>query len=205
MNDTTQHDAASLNVENTTNVEPSIKFEDFTKVIPQELKSLYEKNGVKDFDSLKKDYEGFNSLKGKKGLVKPAENAPEDVKQAYQKQLFQELGVPEDGAYEYELPEIVKEEWVDQGFLDELAAVAADNGINKKAFQEVINKVYGKFGEMVSKAMESQSQEGLKKEWGDSFTENAQLANNIFKKPSIFTLLDVKGSLIDRGTLPNAA
>jgi hypothetical protein len=187
MTDTTQHTdgaitaTASLNVEGAPN-EPTIKFEDFTKVIPQELKSLYEKNGVKDFETLKKDYEGFNILKGKKGLVKPDDNAPEELKQAYQKQLFQELGVPENGEYEYELPEIVKEEWVDQTFLDELAAVAADNGINKKAFQEVINKVYSKYGEMVNEAMKGLSQDGLKKEWGDSFAENAQLANNMFKK-----------------------
>lgn len=180
MTDTAQHiDTANLDVEN---IQSTIKFEDFTKSIPQELKALYEKNGVKDFEGLKKDYEGFNSLKGKKGLVKPADDASDEVKQAYQSQLFKEIGVPENGEYEYELPETVKEEWVDQSFVDELAGIAADNGVSTKAFQEFISKVYGKYADMVNQAMEANSIEIVKKEWGDNFDDNLKLANTVLKK-----------------------
>jgi hypothetical protein len=177
MTDTTQL-GTDTQVSEANIAAPSIKYEDFISAVPPQLKELYEKNGVKDFDSLAKDYQGFVQLKGKKGLVKPSEDAPEEQKQAYQKELYKEFGVPENGEYEYELPESFKEEWVDKEFLDNLAGLAAENGIGAKAFQELITNIYG----YATKLYSANNTDAVKKEWGDAFEANFNMANNTFKK-----------------------
>lgn len=121
---------------------PSVSFDDFMKNVPENYRAVFEKNQVKDFETLGKSYEGLLSIKGKKGLIPPSENATEEERTAFQNELYKHIGVPEDGKYEYELSENIKEEYVDDEFVNHLAQIALDNGIPKKAFNELVNTIY---------------------------------------------------------------
>jgi hypothetical protein len=179
----TENNAAVVTTETTvtpeTNPTPSVNFDSFKSVAPKELVELFDKNGVKDFDTLNKSYTGLNSLIGKKGLMKPVEGAPEAEVKAYNEKLYEEIGVPKDGKYEYTIPEIVPPEAVSQEFLDKLSSKAAQNGVPAKAFQEIINEVYTAYGEMLNES--KPSLEGLKTEWGKDADTNIKLAHNFYK------------------------
>lgn len=157
-------------------------FGSFVEKAPTELKELFNKNGVKDFDTLAKSYNGLNSMLGKKGLVKPGEEASEAEKEAYTKSLYKEIGVPEDGKYEYALPEVFKTDFkdhVDQEFLDKLAGVAAQNGVNGKAMQAIVDTVMGEYADMLTESKGDFTT--LKTEWGNDFDTNVKLAHEAYK------------------------
>lgn len=121
---------------------PSLSFDDFMKNIPENYRAVFEKNQVKDFETLGKSYEGLLSIKGKKGLIPPSENATEEERTAFQKELHKYAGVPEDGKYDFELSENVNLDYVNDDFLNELATIAFKSGINQKGFGEIVNTIY---------------------------------------------------------------
>ena len=156
-------------------------FETFSSTAPKELQELFTKNGVKDFDTLSKSYSGLNSMLGKKGLVKPAEGAPEEEVKAYNDKLYNEyLNVPADGKYEYKIPETIPQEAVSQEFIDSLAATAKEIGIGKDKFQKVIDVIYDAYGKMLA-TQETPSLDTLQKEWGKDVEKNTQEAHAFYK------------------------
>jgi hypothetical protein len=178
MTDTTQLDTTIT----TDTTVPSIDFDTYLQAVPADLKELCIKNGVKDFDSQSKWVSNLNSLIGKKGLIKPAEDASEEDKKAYLNAIYKDLGVPETGEYEYGLPESIDAEKIDSAFIDDLASIAHENGVSNNAFNALINKIYGTYAEKLAEAQKNNSPEVLKETWGDKFEENFNLANNVFKK-----------------------
>ena len=121
-----------------------ISFEDYFNTIPEDKRTILSKNGVKDTDTLLSSYEGLLSLKGKKTapLNPPPENATDAEKAEFQKALYNHLGVPETGEYEFNTPEGVDAEIIDTEFVNALAGVASKNGINASGFQAIIDTIY---------------------------------------------------------------
>lgn len=166
-----------------------VDFSSYLNSLPDGDRELLQKNGVDSFEKQSKWINGLNTVLGKKGLVAPGEDATEEEISAYKQSLYKEIGVPEDGEYEFTLPEGTQEEYVSQEFLDELAGVAQEKGINNEAFQAVIDKIYSAYNEMISGALESQPNiDSLKSEWGINFDKNLKVASNFFNKVS-----DVEG------------
>lgn len=160
---------------------PVVDFDQFVSAAPKELQEAFQKNGVKDLETLTKSYNGLNSMLGKKGLIKPAEGASEDEIKAYKQSLYKEIGVPETGEYEFSLPEGIDDKYIDQKFLDELAGVAADNGVGATAFQAIIDKVMGAYKGMLDSAL-NPDYSGLQKTWGKEFDANMQAAKGFYDR-----------------------
>lgn len=167
-----------------TNTNSTPDFGSFVESAPNELKELFNKNGVKDFDTLAKSYNGLNSMLGKKGLVKPADDAPEAEKEAYTKSLYKELGVPEDGKYEYQLPEKFGPEGqykdhLDQDFQKGFEEIAARNGMTSKGVQELSDHIWNAYGEMIEESRGDFT--SLKTDWGNDFDNNVKIAHEAYK------------------------
>lgn len=143
-------DNLDTTIETTTPEAPQFTFDNFIQTYPEEKRAVFEKQGVKDFDTLHKSYEGLLGLIGKKGLIKPNDDAPEEQKTAYKEQLFKELGRPETPEYEFAIPEGIKEDLVSNEFTDGLADIAFKNGLSKEGFQDLINHIYTAYGQHVS-------------------------------------------------------
>jgi len=121
----------------TTEIAPSINFDDFKAALPETTRSLLDKAGVKDFETFDKDYTGLTSLIGKKGLIKPEEGAAPEVMAEYNKKLFAEIGVPEDGVYNVEAPEgWNNDNGLGQEVLDGLAELGLKNGLSTGAYKQ---------------------------------------------------------------------
>lgn len=176
--------AEQVYVEPTTGEAPKAEtpsFETFISTAPKELQELFSKNGVKDFETLNKSYNGLNSMLGKKGLIKPAEGASEEEIKAYNEKLYNEyLNVPADGKYEYKIPETIPQEAVSQEFLDTLSATAKDIGIGKDKFQKIVDVIYDAYGKMLS-TQETPSLDNLKQDWGKDVDKNIQEAHAFYK------------------------
>lgn len=146
--------------------EPNVTFEQYLSVLSEEDRGLLEKNGVDSFEKQVKWINGLNSLVGKKGLVKPADDASDEDKAKYKESLLNELGRPENGEYNFEVPETVPDEYVSDEFLNGLAKIGYENGMSTEAFQSMIDYIYDAYGETVNaiedikKQIEEQAKEG---------------------------------------------
>lgn len=155
-----------------------VSFDTFKEALPETTRNLFEKNGVRDFETLDKSYSGLNELIGKKGLIKPDDNAPDDVRAAYKRSLYKEMGVPEDGKYDFQVPEtFTAENEISQSMMDSLAKVGAEHGLSKDGFQNVVNVLGDVVGKLNTQAAEQFGTiDGLKEEWGDKFDDNTKKA-----------------------------
>jgi hypothetical protein len=136
--------------------EPQVKeissdsFNDYFNTIPDDKKEVLSKNGVKDTETLIKSYEGLLSLKGKKGILAPAETASDAEKTEYKSYLHKAIGVPENGEYNFDIPDGVNESTIKDDFVNKLANVSYENGISKNAFQQIINTIYPAYQEQIN-------------------------------------------------------
>lgn len=162
--------------EETTTTTPS--FDSFKEAMPETTREAFEKNGVSDFESLDKHYTNMNAMIGKKGLIRPEEGAGEEAMGEYNKSLFKEMGVPEDGAYTFDIPESWTEgSGITQGLMDNLAKLGLEKGISNDAFQGIVDTLGETVGKMTEQAAETfGTEEGLKGEWGDEFKANSDKA-----------------------------
>lgn len=141
---------ANLNVNGDTSKETNtFDFDSFINAIPEDSRDVFTKNGVKDIDTLAKSYKGLLEMKGKKGLVKPSDDAPDADKQAYRDALLNEMGRPEGGEYTFDIPDTVADEYVSDDFLNDLADTAYKNGMSQEGFSELINKMYTAYGKHI--------------------------------------------------------
>lgn len=149
-------------------------FEDFKAAIPETTREAFEKNGVNDFEALDKHYTNMNSLIGKKGLIRPDESAGEDALKAYTSGLYKELGVPENGEYEFNIPESWDENsGITQGLMDSLAKLGVETGISGKAYQGIVDVLGDTVAQMQNQSAELfGTAEALKEAWGDKFDAN---------------------------------
>lgn len=116
-----------------------LDFKTYSEGLSESHRKLLTKNGVDSFEAQEKWISNLNSMVGKKGLVAPDENASDEDKAAYREQLLNQLGRPEDGGYNFELPEGAREEVFQQEVVDKLATFAHKHGLNEQGFQEAVN------------------------------------------------------------------
>jgi hypothetical protein len=150
----------------------------------------------KDPNSLMKGYEGLVSKLGQNPIVKPKDDAPQDVKDAYYKSLKKELGAPDDvKAYEFQLPKDAPEGFVDTKQLEEMKQVFLDEGISPQAAQKILDKYLGMQlqgyeqlqSDQASKSEESINQ--LKKDWKGEYDGNLvkaqKFAENYYSEETV--------------------
>lgn len=172
--------SATANITETTpeqtSQESSFDFDSFINAVPEDQREVFTKNGVKDIDTLAKSYKGLLEMKGKKGLVKPADDAPDAEKEAYRESLLNEMGRPEGGEYVFDIPDTVADEYVSDDFLNDLADTAYKNGMSQAGFDELINKMYTAYGEHVKSINEWKTgiESKLKQDSTDDQTQTSQ-------------------------------
>ena len=128
---------------------PSFDFDNFLNAVPETDREVLTKNGVKDIDTLTKSYKGLLEMKGKKGLIEPSEDASDEEKTAFKESLLDKLGRPENGEYQFDIPDTVADEYVSDDFLNDLAETAYKNGMSQDGFNELINKMYSAYGKHI--------------------------------------------------------
>ena len=129
------------------NTEPQF-YEKFGGV---EFKELFENKKITDEQSLGKWALNANSLLGKKGIIPPSEEATDEERAEFNNQINQLRGVPENGEYEFDIPEGIPDEVIDnesgQAFRDDLAGLAQEYGMSPEGFQKLIDLIYGAYGQ----------------------------------------------------------
>lgn len=156
--------------------------------LPDDMKSNEALAGYKDKPAdLAKAY---LNTQGKlaTALVKPADDAPQEVKDAYSKQLREATGVPADvTGYEIAIPEGVP---VDEAFVANAKQWALDAGMGKEAFAQFAGKYIEAQKSYMEQAEQAHKQElasavsTLQKEWGPKYEENKRAALNAVEKLS---------------------
>lgn len=116
-----------------------LDFKTYAEGLSEAHRELLTKNGVDSFEAQEKWISNLNSMVGKKGLVAPDENASDEDKAAYREQLLDRLGRPEDGGYNFDLPEGAREEVFADETVNKLATFAHKHGLNEEGFQEAVN------------------------------------------------------------------
>lgn len=139
-------------VESNDNAEVSneITFDKILEIAPEGIKELYSKNGIDSFEKLEKRTEWLEKTVGKKGIIPPEDDASDEDKQKFRDEMYNRLGRPENGEYEFEVPEGISDEYISQEFLDGLAQKAYQNGMTNDGFQEMINHIYDAYKETIS-------------------------------------------------------
>ncbi len=138
-----------------------------------------------------KGYEGLVTKLGKNPLVKPADDAPEDVKQKFNADLRKMYGVPENqDAYMYELSNSLPAEISDLLTEERLAPykqAALDSGVTPEGFKAMLDvyqqELAGQVGAVDAQSLEKHENAvaSLKKEWGDNYDDKVARANKLFK------------------------
>lgn len=124
----------------------ALQFETYVNALSEADRELLAKNNIDSFEAQSKWVNGLNNVLGKKGLINPGEDASDAQKTEYRDSLLNELGRPSDGNYEFDMPDGVKQEWVNDDFTQKLADTAYANGMNPEAFQQLINDIYSVYG-----------------------------------------------------------
>lgn len=137
--------------EEVTTTEPTgLEFSSYLEALPEGDRELYTKNGVDSFEKQTKWVKNLESALGKKGIIPPGENATDEEKAAFRDQVYGQLGRPEDGAYDFDLPEGSNQEAYSDEFLNELAGVAYENGMTTEGFQKLINTIAGAYNQQLA-------------------------------------------------------
>jgi hypothetical protein len=164
----------------------------------------------KDVGSLAKSYVEVQGLVGKKGIIKPGENATEEQVSEY----YKALGRPDDvSGYEldtFEVPEVLADVW-DMNATSEVAAEAFRLGVTKEQFNGLLAKQAevqaAQLGERVQavKSSRENTESVLKEKWGMAYDGQKDLAQRSFKTAAAAVGIDpaeLAGSLLpDGGTI----
>jgi hypothetical protein len=160
------------------------EFNEFLNKLPDNVKELLTKNGVKDFNSFAKDYEGFNVLKGKKGIVEPSEDASDEDKAAFRNNLLDKLGRPDNGEYDFDLPDGTNEDYVDQQFIDDFAKIAYENGMSKDGFQNMVDHIYSAYNKTIQSFTDDFNtyKRDVEKKLGEDTLDDTTTSSNVSLK-----------------------
>jgi hypothetical protein len=170
MTDTPAPDAAPA-------AAPSLDFNTYVSALPDTHKELLTKNGVDSFEKQEKWISGLNTLIGKKGILPPDENAPDEDKQKYRETLMKELGRPDTGEYEFALPEGSNNEYYTDDFMNGLADIAYKNGMSQQGYQDVVNYLASGFNGVLTQ-WEKTIGEINSKLGEDKMSDNAETKTN---------------------------
>jgi hypothetical protein len=140
---------------------------------------------IPDLETLGKNYTNAQSLVGKKGIIKPAENAGDDAWNTYHKSM----GRPDDSAG-YDLDEL-------EGMSKDLDMTTIKDDFQKKMFESNVdnksaNTAWNYVQELINNGQQSGTEEyqqristeqkALDKEWGLAKSEKIELAKSVLAK-----------------------
>lgn len=145
----------------------------YTK-LPEDLKGLStDLSKYENIESLIRSYAHVNTLVGKKGLQPLPDNAPENVREEFTKNLRNVLRVPETPeGYGIKRPESVPEEAWNEEYAGEMAKLFHKHAVPPSAVQEIVKKEAEFVTKLAAEAEAKQqvsieqAQESLKKDFG---------------------------------------
>lgn len=142
----------------------SLEFKQYLQALPEPDRELYTKNGVDSFEKQTQWVRNMEGLIGKKGIIPPGENAKPEEKAKFAEQVYDILGRPKDGKYEYELPEGSDEKAYSDEFFGSLATVAHKYGMSNEGFNELVKTIAGAYNQQLSewRTLYGELQEKLK-------------------------------------------
>lgn len=162
----------------------------FLEMLPEDLResasfTKFSGDSVNDIVAkVAKSYTALEKLHGadKNAILKfPSSEEDEAWNEVYEK-----LGRPED-VKGYELDKYKENPLYDESSLTEIAELAHQNGVSKKAFQAIVDKYYEQAGALTQQSDEEMERtaeqyvEALKKEWGDAYEQKTNKVLNTLK------------------------
>lgn len=138
----------------------------------------------KDVNSLMKGYEGLVSKLGQNPIVRPKDDAPDDVKAEYFNSLKKELGAPDNvDGYKFDLPEDLPENFIDDKQLGDMKELFLQEGVPAATAEKIISKyaegqldAFNTLESSQDDAMAS-AETALKEAWGDEYDGNLNKAS----------------------------
>jgi hypothetical protein len=125
---------------------------------------------VDSFEKQTKWVTGLNEIRGKKGIIPPGKDAkPEDIK-SFADQVYDLLGRPKEGKYNFTLPEGSKDEAYSDEFMNGLADIAFESGMSEQGFQKLVDKIATSYNEQLAEW--SKFVEETKKKLGEDRMED---------------------------------
>lgn len=157
-----------------------VNFDSYINTLPEGDRELLTKNGVDSFEKQGKFINHLNTQLGKKGLIPPADDASDEDKQKFKDDVYNTLGRPEDGVYDFDLPEGSNDKYYTDEFLNGLAGVAFDSGVSAEGFQKLVDFMGTNFNEVV-KEFENKFSEISKKLGEDKVDDGANATSTVSK------------------------
>lgn len=163
----------------TTAAEPS-----FRQFIPEEFKDADYWSSIPDDATLVRNYANAQKLIGKKGVIRPEDDAPQEEWSKY----YAALGRPETAEkYTLEAPKDFPKEFFREDLATDFRSWAHEAGLNDKQAGTIFNKYLEKSQAEITAGMKAietakaESEKELKGEWGDKYQGNIELANQVIR------------------------
>ena len=157
----------------------------FRQHIPEEFKDAEYWASIPDEATLVKNYANAQKLIGKKGIIRPDDEAPPEEWDKY----YSALGRPEKAeGYTLETPKDIPPEYFREDLANDFRGWAFEAGITDKAAQTIYNKYLEKSKEEITAGMKAietakaDTEKELKGEWGDKYQPNLDLANQVIRE-----------------------
>jgi len=162
-----------------------VKEPSFRQYIPEEFKDADYWASIPDEATLVKNYANAQKLIGKKGIIRPDDDAPQEEWDKY----YGALGRPEaPDKYSLEAPKDFPKEFYREDLATDFRNWAYEAGLNEKQAGTIFNKYLEKSQVEIAqgiKAIETakaETERELKAEWGDKYQENIELANYVIRE-----------------------
>lgn len=164
-------------------------------VLPEELRAKPWLKNFKSIDGLVQSYDAAQSLIGKKGIVPPSPNSTPEEKENF----YRSLGKPEKAdAYKLDAPELPE-----GMYRDEMGKSFQQIAHSANLSEEQAKAVWSQYWNLNKTQLEAQqnaqiqrdneSVMQLKKEWGNAFSQQLDLANRVVKTFGLAEMLAAKG------------
>lgn len=164
----------------TTQQTPTFNFPDNWKdYLDEDIRKDPSMEAIKDIKNLAKSYVHGKRMIGADKIPVPGKHATDDD----WANVFKKLGLPDADKYDVKFPETY-----DQDFTKSLKEVLHKNGVLPKQAQQLVDFYNNYASEAIKKSEEYKTTEmtkkfdALKREWGDSFNKNTEIAKHTFQK-----------------------
>lgn len=173
--------------------------ENWHNALPEELRGKPWLKNFKSIDGLIQSYDNAQSLIGKKGIVPPQANATPEEKENF----FRSLGKPEKPeAYKLDVPQL-PEGMYKEDFGKNFQSIAHKANLSEDQAKAVWSQYWDWNKGQIDQAQAAAAQrdaEGvgaLKREWGNTFQSQLDLANKVVRTFGLAEMLQQKGLACD--------
>jgi hypothetical protein len=176
---TPTNNAAPTTETTTTNTQTFTFPDNWKDYLDEDIKKDPSMEAIKDIKNLAKSYVHGKRMLGAEKIPVPGKNATEDD----WANVYKKLGLPDPDKYDVKFPETY-----DQEFTKSLKETLHKAGVLPKQAQTLVDFYNNYATEAMKRAEESQTLEKtkqfdtLKKEWGDAFNKNVEVAKHTFQK-----------------------